>query len=335
MSLAQHTATLHTGAKMPLLGLGTWKSKADEIRDAIVSALQTGYRHLDCAAVYGNECHVGEALKEALALTGIKRSEVFITSKLWDTMHDPDDVLPALKKSLADLQLDYLDLYLIHNPYAFAKKDGQMMPKNPDGTIIYSDVHYCDTWKAMEGLVDQSLCKAIGLSNFNHKQVLDVIDKARIKPAVLQVECNPFFRQEKLIDFCHSHGIVLTAYSPLCCGDRAWRYACDPDLFGDPKLMDIAKKHNKSVAQIALRFQVQRGVVTIPKSVTPKWIEENAQIFDFSLSEDDIRQISSLKTHRMGIPPAKGPDNKPLLDDHGHPIPRDKDHQYYPFNEPF
>merc|ERR1712130_1003884 len=276
--------TLNNGTKMPLLGLGTWKSKSGEVETAVEHALRKGYRHLDCAAFYGNEAEVGAGI----VASGVARSEIFITSKLWNTKHHPEDVEAACRKTLEDL-----DLYLIHWPVAFQRgEDG--VPKNEDGTIKYdNEIHPTTTWLAMEKLVEKGLTKSIGLSNFNSVQIADVLEKGSVKPVTNQVECHPYLGQAKLFDFCKERGITITAYSPLGSPDRPWAQPGEPLLLEDPKIKAIAAKHSKSPAQVLIRWQVQRGIIVIPKSVTPMRIEENANIFDFKLSVDEMKEIES------------------------------------------
>jgi len=281
--------TLNNGMKMPFLGLGTWKSKPGEVESAVEHALRTGYRHLDCAAFYGNEVEVGAGI----VASGVPRSEIFITSKLWNTKHHPDDVEAACRKTLEDLGLDYLDLYLIHWPVAFQRGE-DALPKNEDGTVAYdTEIHPTTTWFAMEKLVEKGLTKSIGLSNFNSAQIADVLEKGSVKPVTNQVECHHYLGQAKLFGFCKERDISITAYSPLGSPDRPWAQPGEPLLLDDPKIKAIATRHSKSPAQVLIRWQVQRGIIVIPKSVTPTRIEENANIFDFKLSEEEMKEIAS------------------------------------------
>ncbi|XP_043289223.1 aldo-keto reductase family 1 member B1-like isoform X2 [Venturia canescens] len=293
----------YNGNKTPSLGLGTWKSKSGEVEQAVKEAIDIGYRHIDCAPVYGNEKEIGAALSAKIKAGAIKRSDIFITSKLWNTKHRPEVVEPALKNTLKDLCLEYLDLYLIHWPFAFKgwlleapelqelPKGEELFPATESGEIETSDIDYVDTWKAMESLVDKGLVKNIGISNFNSKQIDRLLANCRIKPVTNQVECHPYLAQVKLSEFCASREIKITAYSPLGSPDRPWAKPEDALLLEDRKIKSIASKYKKTPAQVILRYQLERGHIVIPKSVSKNRIQENFDILDFKLSPEDVQQI--------------------------------------------
>eukprot|EP00056_Hartaetosiga_gracilis_P001399 m.44727 g.44727 ORF g.44727 m.44727 type:complete len:327 (-) comp10622_c0_seq1:1175-2155(-) len=326
MSKTVQFKTLATGAKMPIIGLGTWKSKPGQVTTAVKHAIDAGYRHIDCAAIYGNEKEVGEGLKQAFDEGTVTREDIFVTSKLWNTFHTPCDVRGACEKTLSDLGLEYVDLYLIHWPISL-KRDAGVFPKNEDGSLQYDSVPIEDTWKAMEELVAAGLCHAIGISNFNSKQIERIEKVATVPIAVNQVECHPYLTQTKLIDFCTEKGIVVTGYSPLGSPDRPWAKDGEPLLLEDPELLKVAEKYKKSVAQVCIKFQAQRGVVVIPKSVTPSRITANFDIFDFELDDEDMKVVGNFNRNWRACNPTIEVDGKTVL--------RDAHHPEYPFGEEF
>lgn len=310
--------TMSNGRTIPLVGLGTWKSKPGEVYQAVKDAiLEGGYRHIDCAFVYQNEEEVGRALSEVLSSGAVKREELFITSKCWNTFHSTPLVLEAVQKTLKALRLDYLDLYLIHWPFGF-QEGGDIMPKDDKGNTITSDVDYLDTWKGMEQVYEKGWAKSIGLSNFNAEQTSRVLANAKVRPVCNQVECHPYLSQNELIAFSAKEGITIVAYSPLGSPDRPWAQPGEPSLLEEPAIVEIAKKHNKSAGQILIKWQAQRGVVVIPKSVTKSRILSNIDIFDFELTPEEVKTIESFnRGHRFVA------------------LEWVKDHKYYPFAAPF
>ncbi|KAG7167464.1 aldo-keto reductase family 1 member B1-like [Homarus americanus] len=317
MAPSAPSVTLNNGQTMPIIGLGTWKSKPGEVTQAVKDAIACGYRHIDGALVYGNECEVGAAIKAKIEDGTVKREDLFITSKLWNTFHSKSLVIPSLKESLSNLGLDYLDLYLIHWPLGY-KENAELFPKNEDGEILYSDVDYLETWAAVEEAVDKGLVRSIGVSNFNKDQVQRILNNCRIKPAVNQVECHPYLNQTKLIEYSKSKNIYITAYSPLGSPDRPWAKPDDPLLMDDPKVVALADKYKKTSAQILIRYQIQRDVIVIPKSVTKSRIESNFQVFDFSLSDEDMKTIDTIDCNGRAL--------------HLNWV---KDHKDWPFNTEF
>lgn len=294
------TLQFTNGETMPVVGLGTWKAKGDEVKQAIKAAIELGYRHIDTAAIYGNEADIGEALAEVFAEGKIQREDLFITSKLWNDAHHPENVLPALKDSLQKLKLEYLDLYLIHWPVAF--KAGVPMPENASDYVSLSEVPIIETWEKMEEAKEKGLTKHIGVSNFSIKKLSDLIEKSKINPEVNQVELHPLLQQKDLFQFCNKHNILLTAYSPLGSGDRSeqMKAANEPNLFDIPIIKSIAQKHNIHPAQVLVSWHANRGTSVIPKSVTPKNMESNLKAGKIKLDEDDMNEIKGLdKNYRF------------------------------------
>ena len=288
---------------MPAIGLGTWKADPGVVGAAVQSALHMGYRHIDCAYIYGNEAEIGSALSTVFAAdtssTSIPRKDVFITSKLWNTEHAPAAVEPALRQSLQNLQLDYLDLYLMHWPVAMTVDEEDPTKNTVFGSKMQSleERPLLDTWKAMEALVDKGLVKDIGVSNFSKHKLQALIDKCRIRPSVNQVELHPYLQQTKeLKDFCDQEGIHLTAYSPLGSSDRApsMKGANEIPILEDATIAAVAKKHQATPAQVLIAWAVQRGTSAIPKSVSPERQLQNLESIKVQLDEEDMEQIRQL-----------------------------------------
>ena len=274
---------------MPALGCGTLIPDAAETRAATRDALAAGFRHFDCAERYRNEREVGEALQAGRAAAGIARADIFVTTKLWNTNHRPERVEPAFEASLARLGLRYLDLYLIHTPYAFQPGDEQD-PRDQNGNVIYDNgVTLLDTWRAMESLVDHGKCRAIGLSDISMNELLPIYESARIKPAVVQVEAHPYLPEAELLEFCKEKGIVLLAFAPLGHGMR-------PGLLEDPVISAIAARVGKTPAQVLLAWAVQRGTAVL---TTPKTAARARENFDISaLPEDAFNEINRIQNRQ-------------------------------------
>jgi len=270
----QDTTTLHNGVKMPWFGIGVFKvEEGPELVNAVKTAIKYGYRSVDTAAIYGNEVGVGQGIREGMKEAGISREDLFVTSKVWNTDLGYESTIAAYETSLNKLGLEYLDLYLIHWPVK-----GK----------------YKDVWRALETLYKEGRVKAIGVSNFQIHHLEDLMKEAEIKPMVNQVEYHPRLTQKELQSFCQKHGIQLEAWSPLMQGQ----------LLDNEVLQEIANKYNKSVAQVILRWDLQNGVVTIPKTTKEHRIVENASVFDFELTEEDMKKIDGLnQNHRVGPDP--------------------------------
>ncbi|WP_169082903.1 aldo/keto reductase [Paenibacillus sp. PL91] len=274
MKHLQSTTTLHNGVEMPWFGLGVFKvEEGDELENAVASAVKNGYRSIDTAAIYGNEAGVGKGIQQGLKLASLNRKDLFVTSKVWNADLGYESTLAAYEASLSKLGLEYLDLYLIHWPV-----EGK----------------FKEAWRALETLYKQGKVKAIGVSNFQIHHLEELMKDAEIKPMINQVEYHPRLTQLELRSYCKANGIQLEAWSPLMQGQ----------LLDNPLLIEIAASYNKSVAQIILRWDLQNGVITIPKSTKEARIIANAEVFDFELSQEDMDRISGLNENlRVGPDP--------------------------------
>jgi methylglyoxal/glyoxal reductase len=266
---------LSSGKTIPAIGFGTWRSMKNDAFESVLCALDLGYRHIDTAEIYANEIDVGKAI----AQSSVAREEIFLTTKLWNEHRTAESARLALDQSLGNLGTDYLDLYLIHWPGSYQRIRA--------------------VWKAMEEAVDAGKVRSIGVSNFNVHHVDNLLDVAQIRPVVNQVECNPYLQNVFLNNYCRDNGIILEAYAPLNSSRAA-------ELLQNEKLTSIASNYGRTVAQIVLRWHIQRGIVALPKSVTPSRIEENFQTFDFELSDEEMKMIRRLNTGTRHFPE---PDN--------------------------
>lgn len=284
--------TLNTEQKMPVIGLGTWKSASGEVYQAIRWALKLGYTHFDCAQIYKNQEEIGAALHDAMAEDGIKREDLFITSKIWNDAHAPQDVIPAVKRILAELRLEYLDLLLMHWPVA--QRKGTEVPQSAADVISLKEEPLELTWAEMEKAQRQGLAKAIGVSNFGPENLSLLLEKGEIAPAVNQVESHPYLQQTELLEFCRKNNIALTAYSPLGSSDRAYKAADEPSLLKDPTVQEVAERNNITPAQVLLGWQIERGVIVIPKSTREEHMRQNLAALSVELDAEDMKKIDAI-----------------------------------------
>ena len=291
------TLKLSSETRMPALGLGTWKSEADEVYWAVRSAIEVGYRHIDCAAIYQNEEEVGRALSDAMRAGDAKREELWITSKLWNDSHAPEHVLPALETSLRKLQLDYLDLYLIHWPVALRR--GVALPSGPEDFIPLSEIPLASTWEAMLAAPERKLAREVGVSNFSKGMIEKVSHATGQTPAVNQVELHPYLQQNSLLAACKELGVAVTAYSPLGSPDSAAMMGRHDEvlLTAHPTICEIAEAHHATPGQVLIAWALARNTSVIPKSVHRGRIAENWAARDLDLGPADMAAIAALDRH--------------------------------------
>ncbi len=300
--------TLPSGDQLPSAGLGVWKIDPSEVGAVVSTAIELGYRHLDCACDYGNEEGVGDGIRDAIESGVCSREDLWVTSKLWNTYHAPEHVRPAFQKSLDDLGLDYLDLYLIHFPISlmYVPIESRYPPGwifDPDAEqprMEFAPVPIHETWQAMEELVTEGLVKNIGICNFSTGLIRDLLSSARIRPSVLQVELHPYLTQEKLLRYCQQEEIAVTGFSPL----GALSYVPigmaekKESVLEEGVVIKIAERLEKTPAQVVLRWGVQRGTSIVSKTSSKKRLKENLNIFDFELTEKEMQAISALNQNR-------------------------------------
>jgi len=277
------------GDAIPAFGIGTWRTTTDEVYDSVYEALKTGYRHIDSAFLYQNEQQTGQAIRDAISNGLVTREELFVTSKLWNSYHHPHDVEEGFRLSLQNLQLDYIDLYLIHWPVAFKK--GVLMPSGRDELISLDEIPLENTWLALQKLKEQGLVKHLGVSNFSISKIQGLINKTGIVPEMNQVEIQPYFQQKELLEYCNQNSILITAFYPLG-GPTIIR--SEMNLFVHPVVTGIAEKHRATPAQILLAWGMKRCYAVIPKSIRPERIKENFESLRISLDEDDMQRMSYL-----------------------------------------
>ena len=299
---------LRTGDSIPSVGLGLWKIPQQDSAAIVQKAIEIGYRHFDAACDYGNEPQAGDGIRSALSAGAVTRDQLWVTSKLWNTYHRPEHVRAACERTLSDLKLDYLDLYHIHFPISleFVPFETRYPPEwffDPDAEtpkMVDSRVPIIETWQAMIELVDAGLVRNIGVCNFGVSLLRDLLASSSVHPSVLQIELHPYLTQEKLIRFCHENQIHVTGFSPL--GAQSYfsigRANQGDAVIEQDVVRSIAAGHGKTPAQIVLRWGVQRGTSIVPKSTREERLKENLALFDFELTEDEMKAISSLDQHR-------------------------------------
>lgn len=299
---------LADGSSMPTIGLGLWKIDNSQTAEMVFTAIKAGYRHLDAACDYGNEREAGEGIRKALDAGLCTREELWVTSKLWNTYHKKEHVRPAIERSLSDLGVDYLDLYLIHFPIPieYVAIDDRYPPgwihdpDSEDPRMVAASVPISETWDAMERLQSDGLARHIGISNFGCSLIRDLLSYASVRPSVLQVESHPYLVQEKLLRYCQQENIAYTAFSPLGAGSYVPLGMAEQSdsVLEQELILGLAAKYNRTCAQIVLRWGVQRQTAVIPKTSKVDRLIENISVFDFELTNDEMQQISGLDLNR-------------------------------------
>ncbi|KAL4993853.1 putative NAD(P)H-dependent D-xylose reductase xyl1 [Aspergillus recurvatus] len=309
------TVKLNSSYDMPLVGFGLWKVNNDTCADQVYEAIKAGYRLFDGACDYGNEVEAGQGIARAIKEGIVKRSDLFIVSKLWNSFHDGERVEPIARKQLSDLGIDYFDLYIVHFPVSLKYVDPEVRYppgwENAEGKVELGKATIQETWTAMEGLVDKGLARSIGVSNFSAQLLLDLLRYARIRPATLQIEHHPYLTQERLVAFAQREGIAVTAYSsfgPLSFLELSVKQAEGaPPLFEHSVIKGIAEKHGKTPAQVLLRWATQRKIAVIPKSNNPARLLQNLDVVGFDLEDGELKAISDLdRGLRFNDPPNYG-----------------------------
>jgi alcohol dehydrogenase (NADP+) len=280
---------------IPALGLGTWKSSKGEVGQAVAAALEIGYRHIDCASIYQNEREIGAAIVTGLEAGHVNRDDLWVTSKLWNNAHAKKHVRPALERTLKDLQLDYLDLYLIHWPVHF--QPNIVFPRRPEEFLAPDAIPIMETWREMERMVKKGLCRFIGVCNFNLTRLIDLKRQAKIQPIMNQIELHPYLQQSKMIEYCKENGVLLTAYAPLGSGDRpaALKKENEPSLLTHLVIEKIALEQGITPGQVLLTWGLSRGTVVIPKSINPKRLKENFDAAGLTLDPPELQAIDALE----------------------------------------
>ncbi|KYN01044.1 PREDICTED: 1,5-anhydro-D-fructose reductase [Cyphomyrmex costatus] len=292
------SVSLPTGQQMPIIGFGTWHASGEELEAAVDAALTAGYRHIDTATVYENERYIGNVIKKWLDSGRIKRSDLFIVTKVPPSGNRPGDIEKWLKRSLSNLNLSYIDLYLVHTPFAYQDAGEDFHPFNEKGEILIdTNTDHLQIWQTMENQVLEGRTKAIGLSNFNIDQIQRILDNAKLPVSNLQIELHVYFQQTELVNFCQDNNISVTAYAPL--GSRGFvekigKGDATPDLLKNLTVLEVAEKYEKTPAQILLKHIVEKGIAVIPKSINPYRIKENIELFDWELEAGDVEKLNAL-----------------------------------------